>query len=87
MIFPSWEHQHGRVALEGFRQHLGALDTKANAIVFDGGERGLRDACTLRELVLTQALQLANNAHWRSESSDPKGDETANKYDHANRFR
>src|SRR5205807_8847016 len=44
VIFPSREHQHCRVALESFREHLCALNTQANAVVLDGGESGLGNA-------------------------------------------
>src|SRR5512134_3680238 len=63
MIFPSREYQHGRMALEGLCEHLCALNAKANAIVLDGRKSGLWDTRALRELVLAQALQLANDAH------------------------
>ena len=35
MIFPSREDQHGGMALEGSREDLCALHTKANAVVLD----------------------------------------------------
>jgi hypothetical protein len=63
MIFPPRENQHGRMALEGFREHLCAFDAKANAVVLDSGKSSLWDTRALRELVLAQALQLANDAH------------------------
>ena len=63
MIFPSREYQHGRMAFEGFREHLCAFNAKANTVVLDGGKSGLRDTRALRDLVLAQALQLSNNAH------------------------
>src|SRR6266571_8376634 len=63
MIFPSREDQHGRMALEGSREHLCAFHTQANAVVLDRRKSGLGDARALRELVLAKALELAGDAH------------------------
>jgi len=51
------------MALEGFCEHLCALNSKANTIVLDGRKSGLWDTRAPRELVLAQALQLADDAH------------------------
>ena len=51
------------MALEGSRKHLGTLDPEADTIVLDRGKSGLRNASALSELILAQALQLANDAH------------------------
>ena len=61
--FPTWEYQHCRMTPERTRKHLRAFDAKANTIVFDGGERGLRNTAQLGKLILAQTLKLAQNAH------------------------
>lgn len=58
---PTWEDQHGGVALQRTRQNLRALYTETHAVVLDGGEGSLGDTSVLRQLILTQALQLADN--------------------------
>src|SRR5712691_2849279 len=63
MIFPSREDQHGGMALESSREHFCALHAQADAVVLDRRKSGLRNTCTLRELILAKALQLANDAY------------------------
>ena len=63
MIFPSREHQHGGVALEGSRKDFSTLNSQADAIILDSRERCLWNARALRELVLAQTLKLANDAY------------------------
>ena len=63
MIFPTREHQHGRVALEGSREYLCPLHAQADAVILDRGKSGLSNTGALRELILTKALQLANDAY------------------------
>jgi hypothetical protein len=60
---PTREDQHCGMTLEASRKHLRALDPKADTIVLDCGKSGLRNTSALSELILTQALQLANDAH------------------------
>ena len=61
-------------------QNLGAFDTQPNTIVFDSGKRCLGNAAQLRQLVLAEALQLANDANgladrnpWRVAWQDETG--------------
>ncbi|HEX9811496.1 MAG TPA: hypothetical protein VGA88_05345 [Burkholderiales bacterium] len=60
---PPWKHQHCGMALESTSKNLRALHTKANAIVLDGGNRGLRNARKLSQLILAEFLKFANDAH------------------------
>lgn len=62
-VLPPGKYQHCRMALERAREHLCTLYTKAYAIVLNGRKRRLRNARTLGQLILTQTLQLANDAH------------------------
>lgn len=41
---PTREYEHGRMAIEGARKNLGALDTQIYATVLDGGNGSLRNA-------------------------------------------
>lgn len=61
--FPAWKHQHRRVTTERTGKHFRTLNTKANAIVLDGGKRRLGNTTQLGELILAQTLKLAQNAH------------------------
>src|SRR6185369_10296 len=60
---PAGKYQNRWMTPQSARQHLGALDAKANSIVFDGGECRLRNAAQLGKLILAQPLKLAQNAH------------------------
>jgi len=60
--FPPRKYQDSGMALEGTAQHLRSLDTKANPTIFNCGDRSLRDARSLRKLVLAEFLQLAKNS-------------------------
>jgi hypothetical protein len=63
MMFPSRENQDSWVTLERTRDHFGAFNPKANTVVLDGRERGLRNPGALGKLILTKALQLADDAN------------------------
>jgi transposase len=63
MIFPSREDQHGRMALEGSREHLCALHTQPNTVVLNRRKSSLGNARAPCELILAKALQLANDSH------------------------
>jgi len=60
---PTWEYQHGRVATWRSCEHLGALNTKTNPVIFNCRERSLRDATQLGQLILAQALKLTQYAN------------------------
>ena len=62
-MLPTGKYQDGRVATKRTRQYLGALDAQAHTIVFDRRKRGLWDAAELRQLVLAELLQFANDAY------------------------
>lgn len=61
--FPARENEHRRMTPKRARQNLGALDAKANTIVFDGGKRRLRNTAQLGKLILAQTLKFAQYAH------------------------
>jgi hypothetical protein len=63
VIFPPGEDQHRGMTLERSRKNLRPLDPKADTIVLNRGKGSLSNARALGELVLAQALQLANDAH------------------------
>src|SRR5512139_2697992 len=60
---PPGEHQHCGVALESASKNLRTLHTKANAVVLDRRNRGLRNTREFSQLVLTELLKLANDAN------------------------
>jgi len=49
------------VALEGAGKNFGSLDAKIDAAIFDGGNRGLRNAGELGQLTLTEFLEFAQD--------------------------
>jgi hypothetical protein len=51
------------VALERSREHFRSFDAQAYAIILDRRQSGLWNARVLRELILAETLQLANDAH------------------------
>ena len=63
MVLPSRENQDGRVTLECARDHFGTFNPKPDTVVFDSRERRLRNTGTVGKLILTKALQFAENAH------------------------
>jgi hypothetical protein len=62
-MLPTGKHQDGRVATKRTRQYLGALNAQAHPIVFDRRKCSLWDAAELRQLVLAEVLQFANDAY------------------------
>src|SRR5258708_34702324 len=69
---PPREDQHAWMTFKRAGQNFGTLDTQANTIIFDCGDRSLGDAGYLGKLVLAHVLELAKNpnrlsdAHGRS---------------------
>ena len=51
------------MTLQRSRQNFCSLDAKANAIVLDRRECGLRNTSTLRQVVLVEALKFSDDAH------------------------
>ena len=51
------------MTLQSQGERLGALHSQPHAVVLDRRNRGLRNARALRQLVLTQALEFANDTH------------------------
>src|SRR6266542_3648891 len=60
-LLPTGKHQHCRMTAECARKHFRTLDTEADPIVFDRGQRSLRDTTQLSELILAEALEFAND--------------------------
>jgi len=58
---PAGEHEYGGMAPKGTSKDLRALDAQIHATVFDGRDRGLRDARELGKPALAQVLELAQN--------------------------
>ncbi len=51
------------MALQRSGQNLCPFDSKANPVIFNRRNRGLRYTRELRELILAKFLKLANDAH------------------------
>ena len=59
---PSRKNQNGRMAAQRIRQYFGAFDTEIDPAVLNRGNRRLRNTRQLRELILAQLLEFANDA-------------------------
>jgi hypothetical protein len=63
VLLPTGKHQHGGMALERTSKNLRALDPKADAIILDRRNRGLRNFRESSQLILTEILKLTNNSN------------------------
>ena len=58
---PVRENQYRGVDLECSSEDLGSFDSEIDSISLDSGDRGLRNACEFRKLILAQLLKFTNN--------------------------
>jgi hypothetical protein len=58
---PVRENQYRGVDLECSSEDLGSFDSEVDSISLDSGDRGLRNACEFRKLILAQLLKFTNN--------------------------
>jgi len=60
---PPWKHEHSWMTRQSHRERFRPLYPQPHPVVLDRRDRGVRDARALRQLILTQALELSHNAH------------------------
>ena len=60
---PTGKNQDGWMALQCLGENLRSLHPKTYTVILDRGESGLRYSRQLSELILAQALKLANDPH------------------------
>src|SRR5262252_10468951 len=62
-MLPARKDQDSGMTTKRTRQHLSTLDTQTDAPVLDSRQRRLRDATKLGQLILAEALELADDTH------------------------
>ena len=60
---PAGKDEHSRVALQRTGEHLRALNAKTDTIVLDCRNGGLWDPRELRQSILAQLLELADDSY------------------------
>ena len=58
---PAREYEYGGVAAQCPCQDLGAINTETYTVILDGRNGGLRDAGSIREVVLAHFLKLTQD--------------------------